>query len=122
MLARISSIPTFVELVGRDQMGSVGSRGLDLLYPSTARRPKPNLEDFTDMRHLGGSADRARVALTHAVHVVSPVNVLIDLNERDWALLVQSAKHRNRDSVVAADDDRKRACGKNLRTAASARR
>jgi len=46
--------------------------------------------------------------------VVAPVNVLIDLHERDWALTVQSAQHRNRDSVVAADDDRKRTCGKNL--------
>ena len=40
--------------------------------------------------------------------------MLIDLHERDWALTVQSAQHRNRDSVVAADDDRKRTCGRNL--------
>ena len=66
-------------------MGPIGTSCLHLLEPRAARRPKTDLEDLIDMGHLGRAPDRAGQAVTHPVHLVAPIDVLIDLDERDRA-------------------------------------
>ena len=92
-----------------DQMGAVGACGLDFFGARTAAGAQADLEDLADMGHFGSATDRAGQALAHAVHLVAPVDVLVDLDQRDRALPVECLQHRDRHAVVAAQHDRQRA-------------
>src|SRR5688572_29820057 len=65
-----------MELIGSDEMRAVGLRRLDLLDPRAPSPAQADLKNLADMRHLGGSADRTRIALAHAVDVIAPIDVL----------------------------------------------
>ena len=45
----------------------------------------------------------------HAVDIVAPVEVLVDVDERDRPPPLEGAEHRDRDGMVAAEHDRQRA-------------
>jgi hypothetical protein len=66
------------------------------------------------MRHFGRAADGARVALPYAVDVVAPIQVGVDLDERDRPGGIESAKHRDRHAVISTDRDQQSAGRNNL--------
>src|SRR5882724_2454352 len=103
-----------VNLVGADQMRAIGLGGLDFLGAGAAGGAQPNLKDLVDMLHFRGSADGARIAFGDAVNFVAPVEMLVDLDKSDGSIAVQTAQHRDRDAMVAADHDRQGAGGADL--------
>lgn len=96
-------------LVGGDQVGAVGTRGSQVFGAAAALRAQADLHDARDVRHLRGAAHGARQALLHAVDRIPPVQVRIDVHQRDRPLLVEAAQDRRGDAMVAAQDDGQRA-------------
>src|SRR5262249_6924799 len=78
--------------------------GSDFLGARAALCSDADLENVLDMLHLRGAADRARKTVAHAVEVVTPVDMRIDLDQGDRAAAFIGAQHRYRDCVIAAED------------------
>ncbi len=97
-----------MQLIRSDEMRAVGSCGLDFLGARAAGGAQADLKDLADVRHFGRASDGARQAFTHPVHFVAPIDVLIDLHQRDRSLAVERTQHRDRNSMVAAEYDRHR--------------
>jgi len=72
-------------------MRAIGTRRLNLLGASAAGRAQSDLEDLIDMRHFRRAANRAGQAFTHPIHLVAPVDVLVNLHKRDRAPPLEGA-------------------------------
>ncbi len=90
-------------------MCAVGPRRLDLLDPRTSRRPQSDLENLPDVLHFRCAPDRARQAIGHPVEVVAPIEMLVDMDERDRPAPLESPQDGDRNRVVAAQHDWQRA-------------
>src|SRR5947208_7478307 len=95
-----------MQVAGADEMAAPAERRLHLLRPRAALAARADLEDILEMRHLGGSADRARIALAGAIHMIAPVEMGVVVDERDRPVLGESPEDRNGHAMIAADGDR----------------
>src|SRR5262245_40052836 len=103
-----------MQLVRRDQMGTPGPGRVHLLLARAAPGAEADLEDLADVLHFRGATHRAREAVFDAINLVAPVEMLIDLDERDWPAYLEGAQHGDRYRMVAAEHDRHRAGADNF--------
>ncbi|MOA13079.1 hypothetical protein D3C78_1331110 [compost metagenome] len=94
-----------MQLVGGDEFGAIGAGGHQFFRPAAALGAQADLDDAVHVRHFGGAADGAGQTVAHAVDVVAPVQVGVDVHQRDRTLLVQAAQDGGGDAVVAAQHD-----------------
>ena len=97
-----------MQLVGGDQVSAVGPGRVHLLLARAAGGAEADLEDLAHVLHLGGPAHWAREAIAHAVDLVAPVEMLVDLHECDRPAALERPQHWDRHGVVAAEHDRHR--------------
>src|SRR6185295_6770237 len=73
-----------------------------------------DLEDFADVLHLRRTADRARQSIGDAVDVIAPIEMLVDMDQRNGTSPLECPQNRDRNGVVAAQHDRQRTGCKDL--------
>ena len=71
--------PLRMHALGGDEMRAVRTRGLDLLTARAADRAQSHLRDAGHGGPSACPAQRTRVAAAHAIHVLAPVEVRVDL-------------------------------------------
>ncbi len=103
-----------MQFIGRDQVRSVSPRRLIFLGSSAALSTQPDLDDVLDEREFGRAAYRAGKAIAHAIDFVAPVEVRIDVDDRQGADFVKGAQYRIGNAVVATEHDRQAASLQNL--------
>ena len=84
------------------------SRVLDVGWPRRADAAQPDLHDARHVVHLRRAAHRRRVALPDPVHLVTEVEVRVDLEDGERTAAVIRAQDRDRHRVVATDAHRHR--------------
>ena len=74
-----------VQLISGDDIRAVSFGGGNLLGPCAALGADANLENVRDVLHFRCASDRAGKAVVHAVEFVTPIDMRIDLHQRDRA-------------------------------------
>jgi hypothetical protein len=68
----------------------------------------PTLDDAGDMWHLARPAHGAGIAQGLAITLVAPVDMGIDLQDPDWAMIGKAGDEGDRHGIIAPDHQR---CG-----------
>ena len=86
------------------ESNAVIQRGLDLALAGRADAARAKLHDLAHMRHFRSAAHVARQALRLAAHIITPVDMRVDLQDRDRATVKTAIgfKHRDRHGIITA--------------------
>src|SRR5687768_2482765 len=95
-----------VELFRPYLNATVCEGSVDFALPRAADGTQANLGHAADPKHLGGAAHGAAESFRDPVALLTPVDVLVELNDDHWAAIFICAKDRNGDGMVAAEDER----------------
>ncbi len=98
-----------IQGAGRHEPHPVTARVLEIADPGRTDAALADLDDAVDLRHLGGPPHRRGEPELFARHLVAPVDMGIDLQQRQRPMPGESLKQRDRHRVVAADHHRHRA-------------
>jgi len=90
---------------GRDDRRTPSPRVIQVALPRAADSAHADLNDFFDPWHLAGAPHRTGKGVARTGPLVAPVEMCIDLDYRDRSMMLKSLNERDRNGVVAAEQE-----------------
>ena len=88
------------------KVAAIVSRRFDVGDARAANATQTDLHDACDMRHLARPTHRAGIAVAFAMDLVAPVDMGIDLQNPDWAVVSKTGEKGKCHGAIATEQDR----------------